>query len=464
MNIRALLIVAAGCAAAPSAQAQPVDEPAPGADLIEVYRDAEGSDPQLRAARAEFQAVQTQRPQVRSGLLPNVEVGGDVFRNRFDDRSTGDVTWSTSQGLSLDLTQAIYNRALFHALDQADASIAQASAQFASAEQGLALRAAESYFTVLSAETELQYAIARREATSRQLEQARKRFEVGLIAITDVNEAQALYDAALADVIAAENNLANAEEALRELTGRYYTELEDLREDMPLVVPEPANMRQWADTALEQNLDVRAAEFFTEVARQEIEVQRSGRYPTLNAGASHGYSEDSFGGLFTNRERITTSIGLTLRVPFYQGGGVTARTSEARYLFQQAQENLDAQRRSTLRATHDAFRGVETGIGRVQALRQAIVSARSALEATEAGFEVGTRTIVDVLIAQENLFLAQRDYHQARYEYVLNILRLKQAAGILSPEDLAAVNQYLVPDPDDAETRIGMEEAPARER
>ena len=414
------------------------------ADLMDVYREAQDSDPQIQAALAAYQAVTTLRPQAKAGLLPNVGLGADLERHRYDDQTSGGTdSYATNRNISLNLRQPLYNRERFVALDQSEARIAQAEAQFESARQNLALRAAEGYFNVLSARAEVEFAQSEKTSTSRQLEQSNKRFEVGMIAITDVNEAQAAYDAAVAAEIAALNQLANAREALRELTGEYHEDLASLSPQTPMVPPEPADMDAWTEVAMAQNLAVQAAEHGVQVARHEVDIQRSGHYPTLDATASHGYTDSQFGGII-GVERYDTAVGLELNVPIYQGGGIRARTQQAAYLLNQEKEQLDSQRRTALRQTRDAFRGVQTGISQVNALQQSIVSADSALEATQAGFDVGTRTIVDVLVAQRNLFQAQRNYAQARYSYIVNMLRLKQAAGTLSPEDLQEVNRWLV--------------------
>lgn len=418
--------------------------PAWSTDLMDVYNEARQSDPQLKAALAAYQAVQTLRPQAKAGLLPNIGLGADIERHRYDDQTAANNdSYATNRSIALNLRQPIYNRERFVALDQSQARIAQAEAQYQSATQSLALRAAEGYFNVLSARAELEFAQSEKAATSRQLDQSNKRFEVGMIAITDVNEAQAAYDAAVAAEIAAQNQLANAREALRELTGEYHEDLAPLSRDMPLVPPTPSRMDAWTDVALDQNLAVLAAEYGVDVARYEVDIQRSGHYPTLDATAGHGYTDSQFGGVI-GVERYDTFVGLELNVPIYQGGGINARTKQAAYLLNQQKEQLDTERRTALRQTRDAYRGVETGISQVNALQQSIVSAQSAMEATQAGFDVGTRTIVDVLVAQRNLFQSQRNYAQARYNYITNLLRLKQAAGTLAAEDLQQVNRWLV--------------------
>ncbi len=438
MKLKYLMILAPALALATST--------AWSADLMDVYREAQQSDPQIKAALAAYQATQTLRPQAKAGLLPNIGLGADFERHRFDSQTaTGGVSYANDKSISLNLRQPLYNRERSVALKQADANIAQANAQYESARQSLALRAAQGYFNVLAARAELEYAQSEKAATSRQLEQSNKRFEVGMIAITDVNQTQAAYDAAVAAEISAENQLANARESLRELTGEYHEDLASLSPKTPLVLPVPSDMTAWTEVAMQQNLAVQAAEYAVDVARQEVDLQRAGHYPTLDATASHGYTDSQIGGIF-GVKRYDTSVGLELNVPIYQGGGINARTQQAAYLLNQQQEQLDTQRRSALRQTRDAYRGVETAISQVKALRQSIKSANSALEATQAGYDVGTRTIVDVLLAQRDLFQSQRDYAQARYNYITNMLSLKQAAGTLSTDDLQEVNRWLVND------------------
>jgi outer membrane protein len=264
---------------------------------------------------------------------------------------------------------------------------------------------------------------------------------VGLIAITGVHEAQARYDAARANVITARNQLDNAREVLREIVGGELGELLKLKDPVPVLdMPTPADLDHWSQVALDNNPGVMAARYALEVARQEVEAQRSGHYPTLDLVA--GYSALNSGAILS-ADANTARIGVELAVPLYAGGGVSAATQQARYNEEAARESLEQQRRAVSRQVRDAYRGMEASISRVKALKAGTVSAASALEATEAGFEVGTRTLVDVLNAQSELFRSQRDYAQARYDYVLNLLTLKQAAGIVAADDLAEVNAWL---------------------
>ncbi len=415
-------------------------------DLLDAYRLAVQSDPQLKAAAASRQAVREAKPQARALLLPNLGFTGQISRDRVDPEDADPVS-STNQSYFLSLVQPIYRRDRLVQLRQADGRIAQAEAQYGAAAQDLVVRTSSAYFDVLSAQDNLEFARALKEAFARQLEQAKQRFEVGLSAITDVHEAQARYDSAVTQEIVADNQLSSAREALREITGKLHEQLAGLPEDIPLQTPEPADASAWATTAQEQNLQLLAAGFASQVAQEEIERRRSGHYPTLDLVGRYGLT-DSSSTSFTATgiapgERTTGSIGLQLSVPIYSGGLITSQTREARSLFDQAKAQQDQQRRAVLRQAEDAYRGVLNSISAVKAQRQAVISNQSALEATQAGYEVGTRTIVDVLNAEQLLIAARRDYATARYTYVLNTFRLKQAAGTLSEDDVKLVNSWL---------------------
>lgn len=422
-------------------------------DLLAVYQLAVQNDPQLGAAEAERLAVLESRPQSRALLFPTISASANTAANRFDISQAGGssitpgtngfgVSHFNSNGYTLNLTQPVYHRDTFVQLRQADARIAQADAVLAATEQDLIVRATTRYFDVLAAEDNLQFARAEKTAIARQLEQNKQRFDVGLAAITDVQEAQARYDAALAQEIDAERQLAVNREALREITGQQHEKLAALQEQIPLLSPDPANIEQWSQTALQQNLQIAAAQHGAEVARHEIDRQRAAHYPTVDIVGTRSFS-DTGGGRFGGSESLGDSITLQLNAPLFQGGAVTSRTREASFRYNQSRENLEQQRRAALRQTRDSYLGVTANVSRVKALKQAVVSNQTALESTQAGLEVGIRTAVDVLNAQRELFRAQRDYARARYDYTLETLRLKQAAGVLSPTDLAHINTWL---------------------
>jgi outer membrane protein len=413
-------------------------------DLVEVYKQAATNDAQYRAARAQMQATMEAKPQARARFLPSLRFGAEYSRSS-TEVTTGSVTTKDdypTTAYSLTLVQPLYHADAFAQNDQADAQLNLAEAQFQAEEQFLALRAAENYFSVLSAQDNLAFAKAEQESIGKQLEQTKQRFNVGLIAITDVHEAQARYDLANASVIAAENRLANAWEALRETTGQNYKSLATLS-DVPLVPPTPGDAEQWVQGALKQNPGLQATRFALDVAEGEVRRQRGTGYPSLDAVGTYSNSDTTSELTQADTERTATSIALQLNWSIYEGGAVSSATRRAGYDAEQAKEFLEQQRRVVSRQTREAYLAVLANISRVNALKQAVVSNKSALSANEAGYEVGTRTTVDVLNARTSLFLAQRDYAQSRYDYVLATLSLKAAAGTLGVEALQQVNGWL---------------------
>ncbi len=413
-------------------------------DLLDVYHLAVDNDPQIRIAKSTLDASLENKPLARSRLLPGISLSGNA--NLVSSNSSGgrfgdiDETFGKA-GLSLNLKQALYHKDYWAQLAAADYQVAGAEADYVAARQDLIIRVAKAYFDVLTARDTLRFSRAERQANKRQWEQAKQRFDVGLIAITDVHEAKAGYDASVAAVITAENALDNAREALREIVG----ELDDddlaaLRKRIDLARPTPEDIEAWKNTALEQNPNVIATRNKMLAARENVEVKRAGHYPTLdligNLGLDRSNSDFS-------SDTDSGSIGVQLAIPLYTGGAVSAATRQAAAQYQGAKDGLDKAMRATTRGVRDAYRGVLSSISEVIALKAGTVSARSALEATEAGFRVGTRTSVDVLISQRRLYQAERDYSKARYTYLLNTLRLKQAAGTLSEKDLEMVNGLL---------------------
>ncbi len=335
---------------------------------------------------------------------------------------------------------------------QADKIVGQAEANYLAAEQDLLVRVADAYFNVLATEDVLASEQAAKEAIARQLEQAQKRFEVGLIAITDVQEAQAAYDQAVAAEIAAKRNVATAKEVLREITGDYPGDLEKPMETMPLANPNPQQENAWVDTALQQNYALLASRLAADIAKDDIRIRRSGHLPTVDLVLGHFDSDTDA----TRSDLLSPpgpadsaidgdTISIQVTVPIYSGGATSSRVREAVYQHRAAKERLDRIARETERQTRDAYLGVISEISRVNALRQAVQSSETALRATEAGFDVGTRTTVDVLDARRALFLAETNYARSRYDYIMNVLRLKFAAGTLNQEDLAEVDSFLEP-------------------
>ena len=408
-------------------------------DLMRLYEMALDSDPQLAAAKSSRDSVGESRPQALAPMLPQISLSASATRTDRETKAFSQ-TFDSREG-NLSLNQALLHFDHWIRLDQSKNSIAGAEAEYNAAELDLMLRVAEAYFNILIAEDTLGFSRAEVRAISRQLDQAKQRFDVGLIAVTDVHEAQAAYDLARANEIIAVNGLDGAWEALREIVAGYDgRSINRLRENIPLSRPNPDSIKTWTDTAMQRNPNIIAANNSTEVARKNIDLQRTGHLPTLDLVAMGNTSESDYR---LGNDVDDASIGLQLSLPIYAGGGVSSKTRQARYDFQTAAERLEQTRRQVSREVSDNYRGVVSAISRVNALKSATRSADSALAATKAGFDVGTRTMVEVLNVQRSLYGARRDYSAARYEYILFGLRLKGAAGSLRVEDLRMINSLL---------------------
>ncbi len=443
---------------------------ADAADLMHAYDLARQSDPQLAAAEANSLAQGQVVPLARSALLPQINgsIGVDETRGggvRVDasnpdldpivtraDRREG--SWGVT------LTQSIFDWGNYTNLGAARATRAQAQADYQASLNLLLLRVAEAYFGVLTAEDAMAFAEAEERAVGRQLEQAEQRFEVGLTAVTDVHEARARYDSARAAVIAARNALDDAHEALTEITGERMGSVMALRLSIPLQGPEPDDLVEWEQIAERFSPSLASRRYGLEAAEKNIATARSGHLPTLGGSIRRGGSR-----LFDGYDRTdpdfrrsgqSTTYGLTLTVPIFSGFATQARVQQSVYQRDAAEDQVEIERRGLLRQTRSDFRAVVAGISSIEARRQALISAQSALEATQAGFEVGTRTIVDVLLSQQLLFQAQRDYSNARHQFILNGLRLKRTAGVIQVQDLQEVNALLTT------TRLSPEEIGAR--
>lgn len=440
------------------------------ASLLEVYQQALQSDPLIHEAEARRLAALEAQPQARGVLLPQVSFNGDWTKTNSSGSGTGNdisvdnstvpptvivtpvpfsvetrdetTTWSVGLRQTLFRWDEIVN------LRRADKVVAQAEADREAAQQDLIIRVAQAYFLVLAAEDTLTSTHKNRQAIARQLEQAKQRYEVGLIAITDVQESQAAHDQAVADEIQAKRELATAREQLREITGEYVAELSAPGDDFPMRTPE-RNETEWVDLALSQNLALVSSRLDEELARDEISYRRTGHYPTIDLVASTGNSDSQsqqdtgLGFLDANQNFDTDRIGIQFTLPLFSGGYTSSRVREAVYLHRAAREQLQRVTRETERQTRDAYLGVLSEESRVEALKQAVASSRTALEATQAGFDVGTRTIVDVLNSQFGVYRSITLFYRARYDYLLNVLSLKQAAGNLQIEDLEEIDKWL---------------------
>lgn len=420
-------------------------------DLMRIYEQARTQDMRFQAARYARDAQIQVRPLARAALLPQI-VGTYDYQDQHEDGTEGfggqpeqPVDRNSDQrAFTVSLDQTVFDWAAFMRFDQAGDQVALAQAQLRDAEQDLLLRTTETYFGVLSADDNLRFARAEKSALERQLDQAQRRFDVGLSAITDVQEAQARYDLTTAQEIAFEQQLASAHAALREITGANSEAIatSPLQAEIPLRLPDPPAVDAWLAAARSGNLDLVAATLEAQIADKGVSVARAGHYPTVGAQAQYQDGEAD-GGRFTG-ETETETLSLQVRLPIFSGLATQSRVDEAQARHEQVKAQREGTQRAVERATRDAWLGVQSGAARVKALRQAVVSSTTALEASETGLEVGTRTAVDVLNAQSALYSAQRDYARARYDYLLSVLRLKAAAGSLGAEDLTQIDALLV--------------------
>ncbi len=443
--------------------------PASAASLLEIYQQALQSDPQIHEAEARRLAALEAKPQARGVLLPQINATGDWAENDVsganfsfinNDTTTFDQS-STNTNWNVSLRQSLFRWDQIVNLKRADKTVTRAEAVREAAQQDLIVRVAQRYFDVLAAEDRLTSINANREAIARQLEQAKQRFEVGLIAITDVQESQAAYDQSVANEIGAKRTLATARELMREITGEYESEFDAPADDFPLINPEN-NETSWVELSLAQNLNLVASRLDEQLARDEIAFRKTGHYPTLDLVVSTGentsegdvFSSSSAGSATNFFDDSTTrdQVSLQFTVPLFAGGGTSSRVREAVYLHRASREQLQRVTRETERQARDAYLGVLSEISRVQALEQAVASSRTALQATQAGYEVGTRTIVEVLNSQFSLYVAITNFYQSRYDYIMNAIRLKQAAGTLQIQDLEKIDRWLKdrPSPEEA--------------
>ncbi len=413
-----------------------------GESLVDLYNLALKSDTQIAIAESSLNTVRIRRDQSSSAIKPQINFSANVTEYKTDVTGSGQDDYRNT-GYSLTLTQSLLNYDSWNAIDEADAYVAQAEAQYEAEKQNLIIRVATAYFDLLAAEDDLELAKAEKRAIDQQLNQTKQRFEVGLSAITDVHEAQAGYDLAVAQEIAAQSALDNAREAIHEIAGRGIGNIAKLTSEVPLTSPDPADIQSWVDLALQKNLSVIAQQAAMKASSESLDRAKAGHYPTLNLVAGHSYSDSNGSSAFTNRETTSNNIGLQLSVPIYSGGLTSSKIKEATNTHSQAKTTLEQTRRATVRQSRSAYLAVNAGIGQVKARKQAVASAQKALEATQAGFEVGTRTTVDVLNAQRELFRAESGYSRARYDYLLSLLGLKQAVGNLQLADLTSINSLL---------------------
>jgi|AntRauTorckE6833_2_1112554.scaffolds.fasta_scaffold00782_10 outer membrane protein len=412
------------------------------ASLVDVYQDAVQQDAQLAVEKARLEQARAQISQANAAILPTITAGGSWNRSKPENSDA-----TTTTGLSLEARQVLFSGEAWYGRSAANQSFVAAEAQYRDAEQELLLRTSEAYFAVLSAEDNLRTLQAEERAIQRQLEQVREQHEVGLIAITDVLEAQAAYDSVKAARIGAEGALMISYEDLEQITGERYDGIAALDAKMPVIQPEPNDRQAWTALALENSQALRQAEARLSAAEENLKSRRAGHWPSVEAYASYSdvlSADPEVSAQGRPLEASTTEFGLRANIEIYGGGRTSAEVREGSYALEEARYSGDLARRQILQQTRSLFTQVNTNVLTVQARQQAIRSAESALEATRSGYEVGTRNIVDVLNAERALWSAQRDYDAARYDYVVNQLRLLRAAGQLEETDLRELNRWLV--------------------
>lgn len=417
--------------------------------LAEIYQQAQQNDHQFRAAQATLQAAQETKTSGRAGLLPEIN-GAASWQKQNTSVSGGSAgssdTDSTVNVYSIELTQPLFNMNAWHTYQSAKATTNKAEVEFKIAEEDLITRVAQTYFDALQAVENFNTSKAEETALKQQLERAKQRLEVGLIAITEVHEAQAAFDSARAERISAEGAVDIAFDALEVLTGHYYRQLSPLKADFPVSPPQPAERKQWLDMTQSNNLTLRAAELTSKIERKNLKAAKANHYPTLDGTLSYTtFNGDSVAnGTFTQDTTTEENvISVTLTVPIYNGGSVSSARRAAGQQAIIARENYLQTQRNVMQNTRSLHLTLITGVATVNARKQAIISNQSALEATQAGYEVGTRDLLDVLTAQRNLYSAQRDHVTALYDYVINSLELKASAGILSAKDIVELSAWL---------------------
>lgn len=424
------------------------------ADLTEIYNLAVKNDPLLAIAEASYMGIKETVIQARAALLPLVTLGASTSDNRRRvpiPRLPGIppqpaiITHFNSHGFQATITQPVFQLDRWYQFQQAKYIAAQAKATFAAQQQDQILRVADSYFTILEAEDLLDASSAERDAVQRQLEQVQQRFNVGLVAITDVLESAAAYDTSTVNVIEAEGAQRISFETLLRLTGQSFNAVAGLSSQFPVAAPEPNDEEAWVKAALVQNYQLQATREALKAAEKELKAAKAIRYPSVDANITYTDSVTG-GGDFFGAKQDTRSAAIRVNIPIYQGGGISSRVRQAAYGLEEAQKNLDLTRKTVIENTRILFTAINTDVGRVRARLKGIESSQSALEATQTGYEVGTRNIVDVLLVQQRLYEAQFRYASARYKYIKDTLALKQLAGSLSPQDIYDLNQFLESD------------------
>ena len=421
------------------------------ADLLSIFREALANDAVYAAARSTLVAGREALPQGRAGVFPTITGSINTQDNQVGvnprQPSAAFVPGTRSfnqNGWSLNLTQPLFRWANWQTYEQSKLAVMQAEATYAQAGQDLAIRVAQAYFDVLNSLDTLQVARASKTAISEQLAQAKRNFEVGTATIVDTNEAQSRYDLAVAQEIAAQNDLAVKQTALQQIIGKPPGELSGLRAEIAIPSPSPAAMEKWVESAESGNYAVKAFQAAVEVASRAIEIQRAGHFPTVDLTASRGRNSQT--GSSTNNvgfDTYSTQFGVSVGIPIYAGGAVDSRVRQAIANRDKAGADLENQKRTAAQNARQFYLNVTNGLAQVRALEAALVSSKTSLDSNKLGYEVGVRINIDVLNAQQQLYTTQRDLYKARYDTIMNSLRLKAATGGLVEEDIVAINGLL---------------------
>ncbi|PKH25342.1 outer membrane channel protein TolC [Enterobacterales bacterium CwR94] len=416
-------------------------------NLLQIYQQAKLSNPDLRSSAATRDAAFEKINEARSPLLPQLGLGADyTWNNGYRDARGLDT--NTTSG-SLQLTQTLFDMSKWRALTLQEKAAGVQDVSYQTAQQTLILNTATAYFNVLSAIDALSYTEANKQAIYRQLDQTTQRFNVGLVAITDVQNARSQYDTVLANEVAARNALDNAVEALRQVTGNYYPTLASLNIN-GFKTQKPANVNQLQKEAESRNLSLLTARLNQDLAREQIRSAETGHMPTLGLTAQTGLSNSKYSGSRAGTTSGTqdsisgnNQVGLSFTLPLYSGGAVTSQVKQAQFNFVSASEQLESAHRTAVQTVRSSYNNVNASVSSIEAYQQSVISAQSSLDAMEAGYSVGTRTIVDVLDATTTLYQAKQNLSSARYTYMTNQLNIKSAIGTLNEEDLVALNNQL---------------------
>jgi outer membrane protein len=423
-------------------------------DLLQIYQQALAQDPIFQAARAAQQAGQEKLPQGRALLLPSLDLTANTTYNDVDTQWRSGTAISgrskyNTNGYQATLTQPLFRKQNFATYEQSKSFVAQTDAQFSTAQQDLILRVSQAYFDVLLAQYNVTLVAAQKDAVAEQLAQAKRSFEVGTATITDTHDAQARYDLIVAQEIAAQNDLEVKRRALEQIVGQPVGDLVTLQGDVPLTEPDKVGIEGWVERALAQNPEATAQRAALEIANQQVEFERGGHYPTLDAVATYadrgsgGGTTGSFGGATSGFDQKAGTVGLQLAIPLFKGGATDSRVREALANQERARQDLEAVSRRVAQQTRQSYLGVTSGAAQVKALQQAVISNQSSLDSTKLGLEVGVRTSVDLLNARQQLFIARRDLAQSLYNYVISRLKLEAAVGDLNEADVGQVNGWL---------------------